>query len=63
MDGPVCSIASEITLRLYECEGLDVIIKRINGKDTHSAYAENLERMTFPTYEEIVNMTIDLTKK
>lgn len=66
---PVCSIASEISLRLYECEEFDeaekqkIVVKRINGKDTHSAYAENLEKLTFPSTDEIVKMASSLVKK
>lgn len=60
---PVCGIASEITMRLYECEGLNVVVKRINGRDTHTAYAENLERLTFPSSDEIVEVAQTLVKK
>lgn len=59
---PVCSIASEISLRLYECVGLECVVRRINGKDTHTAFAENLEKMTFPSCNEIVDMAKSLLK-
>lgn len=62
---PYFSVSSEVCLRLYEqFRGQkDVRIERLNGKDCPTAYAENLERLSFPSESEIMNMITAILKK
>lgn len=53
---PSFSVASEVSAIIHEqCFGdLVVPVQRINGEDVPTPYSEELERMAFPTYLDVV---------
>ncbi|KAM0677078.1 pyruvate dehydrogenase E1 [Binucleata daphniae] len=53
---PNFSVASEISASVHENLSINLIkpVKRLNGKDCPTAYAINLETMSFPTVEDII---------